>query len=62
MTSRPPGVRRFTPARRLLAPPGMTVHLIDHRFLTHSTDVTVTILATDGKFRSEGCGVWKPVR
>ncbi|CAM5289758.1 hypothetical protein [Streptomyces narbonensis] len=40
----------------------MTVHLIDHRFLTHSTDVTVTILATDGKFRSEGCGVWKPVR
>lgn len=35
--------------------------VIDKRFLTHSEDLTVTIRDTDGKFRAEGCGVWKPI-
>lgn len=36
--------------------------VIDHRFLTHHEDLTVTIRDTDGGFRAEGCGVWKPIR
>ncbi|MER5302983.1 hypothetical protein ABT039_26475 [Streptomyces lasiicapitis] len=35
--------------------------VIDSRFLTASKDVTVRIRDTDGQFRSENCGVWKPV-
>lgn len=36
--------------------------IIDNSFANAARDITVTIRPSDGLFKSEGCGIWKPVK
>ncbi|MBT2505903.1 hypothetical protein J7I98_08320 [Streptomyces sp. ISL-98] len=36
--------------------------IIDNNFANAAREITVTIRPSDGLFKSEGCGIWKPVK
>ena len=36
--------------------------ILDNNFANAASDITVTILPSDGMFKSESCGTWRPVK